>query len=626
MNATKYTAQNPLNYNRFKTTTVHVGKIPMGSDFSVRVQSMTNTKTTDIEATIKQCIRIFKFGADYVRITAPTIKDVECIKQIRDLLHEKGFTKPLIVDTHFSSKVAEEAAKVVEKVRINPGNFIDAKKNFTFLDYSDDEYKAELTRLEAKFVSFLDICKQNNTAIRIGTNHGSLSDRIMSRYGDTPEGMVESVLEFLRICQKREFHDLVISLKSSNTRVMVHAYRLMCSKMLAEKMNYPLHLGVTEAGEGEDGRIKSAVGIGALMIDGIGDTIRVSLTEEPENEIPVAQSIVNYFKSKAKHKKIIPFENPLNPFSYERRKTKAVSNIGGENFPVVIADVSSYLKAKSFFENPKKRFCLPDFLFSTHDYDAEHQTILWYRDWKNAKNKNACFPLFDISDFMQTESCSERLNFVRITPKDLSAKTLDFLHRHKKNMVLVLESENLNFIAEIRAAIFNLIAEKILTPIIVRANYAEDDYDSLLIKSSSDLGVLFLDGLADGIWISNSGNVVEPTHEIAFGILQASRVRTTKPEYISCPGCGRTLFDLQEAAKKIREKTANLVGLKIGIMGCIVNGIGEMADADYGYVGSGVGKINLYKSKKLIKKNIPQENAVEELVALIKAKGDWKEK
>ena len=607
-------------YNRFKSRPVKTGSIEIGGNHPVRIQSMTNTNTMDTSGTISQSIRIIKEGGELVRITAQGVKEAENLANIKKGIREEGYNTPIAADIHFNPKAAFTAAKLVEKVRINPGNFVDKRADFTKIDFTNEEYQQEIQKIEEKLIPLLTICKENNTAIRIGVNHGSLSDRIMSRYGDTPLGMVESAMEFLRICVRENFFNIIVSLKSSNTRVMVQANRLMLTRMSEENMDFPLHLGVTEAGEGEDGRIKSAVGIGALLADGIGDTIRVSLTETPENEIPVAKKLVNYFTLREGHKeikKVTPIA--INFFDYKKRKTTPVGNIGGENAPVVIG-------AKQ-----KSGDLIPEFIYLGDEIIAVNlkKNQLYIADettWQQQFSKNgSVFPLFSsIHNFFFADNKSDRLNFIRISNSNL---IIDDLQKVKnQNVIFVLETNHKNGFADQRAAFLKLINAGCEIPVIIKRTYTENLPEDLQLKSASDAGGLFLDGMGDGIWIENKGNIA---HQIitstAFGILQASRVRMSKTEYISCPGCGRTLFDLQKTSQEIRKRTSHLKNLKIGIMGCIVNGPGEMADADYGYVGAGPGKITLYKNKEVVKKNIPEENAVEELIQLIKDCGDWVE-
>lgn len=599
-------------FERRKTNTVQIGNLLMGSEHPIRIQSMTTTDTLNTEASVAQCKRIFDAGADVVRLTAQGIREAENLKNIRQRLIEDGYTKPLVADIHFNPNAAETAACNVEKVRINPGNFIDKRASFVDVNLNEEEYAEELNRLKDKFVNLLNICKEHHTALRIGVNHGSLSDRIMSRYGDTPEGMVESAMEFLRICVEENFADVVLSMKASNVRVMVHAYRQLERRMKMEGMTFPLHLGVTEAGEGEDGRIKSAVGIGALLADGIGDTIRVSLTEEPEAEIPVAKALVDYFTNRENHQPIAAVDSAIyNPYEYIKATSTSVAGIGGNNSPIVIADLTS----------------LP-----TVDDESIQALGYQYISTENRWNK-----ITDTApDFLLVADSSLKVastNGLRFVDESLfifaDAAQIEVLAQkamQNPNAAIILETNNSNGVAEQRAAILHLKGKKLLNPVIIRRSYNETEINLLQLKAAADCGLLFIDGLADGIMISNK-EALEPTTAVstAFAILQAARVRISKTEFISCPGCGRTLFDLQQTAAKIRERTKHLTGLKIGIMGCIVNGPGEMADADYGYVGAGPSRVTLYKGKNAIKKNIPQEEALEQLVLLIKENGDWKD-
>ncbi|MCG8702144.1 MAG: (E)-4-hydroxy-3-methylbut-2-enyl-diphosphate synthase [Bacteroidales bacterium] len=591
-----------FNYQRRKSIEVNVGGICMGANNPIRIQTMTNTKTTDTLKTIEQIERCIEKGTEYIRLTIPTPADCNNIIKIKDELAARGSKIPIVADIHFNAKLALMAAPVVDKVRINPGNFVD-KKRFANLEYSNEEYSKELERIEDALLPLINLCKENNTAIRIGTNHGSLSDRIMSKYGDTPEGMAESSMEFLRILRKHDFNNVVISMKASNTRIMVYATRLLVKYMNDEGMAYPIHLGVTEAGEGEDGRIKSAVGIGALLVDGIGDTIRVSLTEEPENELPVAQKLVDYIKSFENHTLINhPGVIDSNPYRFKRRETIQIENIGGNQAPVVVSkslpDENSYT-------------IQPDLL-----YDKGDQNKLIGTETDNQ------YHVIGLEDLTNNMDSSGQVAFVKLNADSLNEESAYKL-KQLSNTVLLLDSNNANYPASIRATVVQLMNYGVNLPVIARKVYNDSDMDNFQLKSAVDFGALFIDGLLDGIWIENKACSSEQSSQVAFGILQASRVRTTKTEYISCPSCGRTLFDLQETTKLVREKTSHLKNLKIGIMGCIVNGPGEMADADYGYVGAGPGKITLYKKQEVVKKNIPQDNAVAELINVIKENGDW---
>lgn len=627
-------------YSRFKTREVMVGSIGFGGNNPIRVQSMTTTNTMDTMATVEESIRMIDAGCELVRITAPSRRDAENLLNIKEELKKRGYLTPIVADIHFTPNAAEIAAKIVEKVRVNPGNYAD-KKKFEEIEYTDKTYNDELIRIREKFTPLVKICKEYGTAMRIGTNHGSLSDRILSRYGDTPQGMVESAMEFLRICRDENYHEIILSMKASNTRVMVQAYRLLVSEMIKENMNYPLHLGVTEAGEAEDGRIKSAVGIGALLEDGIGDTIRVSLTEAPEFEMPVAYNLLQNFKKRDNIDKIKAIvKNPLNPFNYNKRKTKAVKNIGGLNVPVVISNLENKksIKTSSFFSLgynysvPLDKWHISDsatdYIFlgdNTIDFEIPGtlSIIYNYNSWIDHKTG---YPVFTFQEYLKADEKSNKLNFINITILDLSN---DFYNLMKtdKTIALILNTCNLNGVAEQRRVFIDLINKNIETPVIVSRTYANIKPEELQLNSSSDIGALLLDGLGDGISINSSskGNSMH-VNSTAFGILQASRTRISKTEYISCPSCGRTLFDLQETTAKIRKVTNHLKGLKIGIMGCIVNGPGEMADADYGYVGTKPGKITLYKERNVVRKNINEEDAVDELIELIKEHGDWVEK
>ena len=631
--------ENLSNYTRFKTIEVKVGPIAIGGKNPIHIQSMTTANTMNTSATVDESIRMIDAGCKLVRITAPSKKDAENLSNIKNELRLKGYKTPLVADIHYTPNAAEIAAKIVEKVRINPGNYAD-KKKFEEIDYTDESYNNELQRIEEKFTPLVQICKQNNTSMRIGTNHGSLSDRILSRYGDTPKGMVESALEFIRICRKHDYHNIVISMKASNTRVMVHAYRLLVNEMIKEGMKYPLHLGVTEAGEGEDGRIKSAVGIGTLLSEGIGDTIRVSLTEAPEHEMPVAQKILDHFKNIHNHKKIAETkQHQIDYFQYKKRKTIQVENIGNKNVPIVISDLSNRKKiTQASFFSLGYRYSVPldkwhisemasDFIYIgeneiNFEIPGTLRIISNYSSW--IKHKKG-FPIFNLKEYEKIKDFSETLNFLKIYDHEITPSSIDIL-KSNKSLVIFLESENINCIAAMRKFFFELMEEKIENPIIISRKYEFNDDEQLQISASIDIGSLLIDGLGDGICISSNNCSNKMLNSISFGILQASRTRISKTEYISCPSCGRTLFDLQETTAKIRKVTDHLKGVKIGIMGCIVNGPGEMADADYGYVGTGPGKITLYKEKTVVKKNVPESEAVDALIDLIKENGDWVDK
>ena len=608
-----------FNYSRRETSVVNIGATPMGGSYPIRVQSMTNTATQDTEGSVAQIKRIVEAGGEYVRLTAQGVKEAENLRNINAALRRDGCMVPLVADIHFNPRVADVAALYAEKVRINPGNYVDAARTFKHLEYTDEEYAQELQKIRERFVPFLRICKENHTAIRIGVNHGSLSDRIMSRYGDTPEGMVESCMEFLRICVDEHFTDVVISIKASNTVVMVRTVRLLVAVMEKEGMHFPLHLGVTEAGDGEDGRIKSALGIGALLADGLGDTIRVSLSEAPEAEIPVARKLVDYVTRRKDHPYIpgpnIPTFNYLAP---SRRQTVAVRNIGGDNVPVVIAArLDGDLTTDPQFA--------PDYIYTGHQLPADAQEGVQYIvDADMWEGKPDTWPAFKGDQLPFVSSCNAALKFLFITYMGLNDEALACLKYHPE-IVLVAQSNHPNRLGEQRALVHQLMQEGLSNPVVFFQHYAEEEKEDLQIKAAADMGALIFDGLTDGIFLYNQGSIPATTLDAtAFGILQAGRLRTSKTEYISCPGCGRTLYDLQSTIARIKAATSHLKGLKIGIMGCIVNGPGEMADADYGYVGAGRGKISLYKKKECIEKNIPEEEAVEKLIELIKANGDWK--
>ncbi|WP_321334370.1 4-hydroxy-3-methylbut-2-en-1-yl diphosphate synthase [uncultured Bacteroides sp.] len=617
-----------FNYSRRETSEVNVGEIPVGGQNLIRIQSMTNTSTQDTEACVEQAKRIINAGGDYVRLTTQGVKEAENLKNINVSLRSQGYMNPLVADIHFTPKVADIAALYAEKVRINPGNYLDAPRTFKHVEYTDEEYAQELSKIRDRLVIFLNICKENHTAVRIGVNHGSLSDRIMTRYGDTPAGMVESCMEFLRICVAENFMDVIISIKASNTVVMVRTVRLLVEVMQKEGMKFPLHLGVTEAGDGEDGRIKSALGIGALLSDGYGDTIRVSLSEEPEAEIPVARKLVDYIALRNKHPYIPGVEaKGFNYLAPTRRQTNAIRNIGGENVPVVIADRLD----NKFAVNPQ---FTPDYLYTAKECPSEFQDgsdyMLDADAWESKKalfdaaGKN-CWPVFNHTQLIAIGSCQAELKFLFMPYMALTDEVIACLKVHPE-VVLLLQSNHPNRVGEHRASVHQLMDEGVKNPVVIFQYYTEELAEDLQVKAAADMGALLLDGLCDGIFLYNEGPLSHATVDAtAFGILQAGRVRTSKTEYISCPGCGRTLFSLQSTIARVKAATAHLKGLKIGIMGCIVNGPGEMADSDYGYVGAGRGKVSLYKRKECIEKNIPEEEAVDKLIALIKANGDYVE-
>ena len=605
-----------FNYSRRESSVNNVGAVPMGGDNPIRIQSMTTTPTTDTEASVAQSKRIIEAGGEYVRLTTQGVREAENLKNINAALRAEGIMTPLVADVHFNPNVADVAALYAEKVRVNPGNYIDPARTFKQIDYTDDEYAAELKRLEERFVPFLNICRENHTAVRIGVNHGSLSDRIMSRYGDTPEGIVESCMEFLRICKKQDFNDVVISIKASNTVVMVRSMRLLVSEMDKEDMHYPLHLGVTEAGEGEDGRIKSAVGIGALLADGIGDTIRVSLSEEPEAEIPVARHLVDYVTRRAGHMMIPAEASPkfdwLRP---ERRDTDAVENIGDTNVPVVI--VSNFSENAGVSVNPD---LTPDYIYVGENLPenrlANQKYIVDFSVWDGTPNTYPVFP-YNAIPFLSSYPLIPKFLVMQY---GVDAEEYVTCLMNHPEVVVVCVSHHQNRLGEQRALVHEMMRAGLRNPVVFCQAYlhSQEQKADFQLEAAADMGALMFDGLTDGIWLMNDGDLsVKDIAETSFGILQAARLRTTKTEYISCPGCGRPLYDLRSTIARIKEATAHLKGLKIGIMGCIVNGPGEMADADYGYVGAGRGKISLYRRKECVAKNIPEEEAVERLLQLI---------
>lgn len=608
-----------FNYHRRPSSVVRVGNTPLGGDNPIRIQSMANVSTMDTDAAVQQAIRMIEAGSEYVRFTAQGEREAHNLGVIRRRLEEAGYTTPLVADIHFNPRAADVAAGEVEKVRINPGNYVDKLKTFDTIEYTDEEYAAELQKIRDRFVPFLDICKAHATAIRIGVNHGSLSDRIMSRYGDTPEGMVASCMEFLRICRDEHFPDVVISIKASNTVVMVRTVRLLVRTMEAEGMHYPLHLGVTEAGDGEDGRIKSAVGIGALLADGIGDTIRVSLSEDPEAEIPVARKLVDYILERRGHEPIDASPTPdYDPVYAVRRNSRVVEGIGGGFPPVVISD-----RSNGDFEFDHAS--LPDYLYiGKEDPDnlPDHfRLIVDAHFWKERPN---VYPSFIASEIEELKDYSTPLKFIRLTNRDLTDRVIEIL-QHDKTVVVMLSTHHRNGVGSERAAMHRLMSAGCDVPVVLHRDYRETDLETLQIKSASDFGTLLLDGFGDGIMLHDEGCPARTADSCMFGILQATRTRVSKTEYISCPSCGRTLYNLQTTIARIKAATSHLKGLKIGIMGCIVNGPGEMADADYGYVGAGPGRVSLYKGKECILKNIPEDQAVDLLIQLIKENGDWKD-
>ncbi len=634
-------------YSRFLTREVSMGHLKMGGLNPIRVQSMTTTDTMNTIGTVEQSIRMINAGCELVRITAPSITEAKNLEVIKKQLVAKGYNTPICADIHFTPNAAEFAARVIEKVRVNPGNYAD-KKKFESIDYTDSAYQAELERIRQRFTPLVNICKEYGTAMRIGTNHGSLSDRILSRYGDTPLGMVESALEFLRICEDNNYYNIVISMKASNTQVMVQAYRLLVAKMIETNRNYPLHLGVTEAGDGEDGRIKSAVGIGTLLEDGLGDTIRVSLTEEPEFEIPIAKQLANRYTERKNHAPIQPidFKLPYTPFEYNRHKTQEVINIGNHNVPRVIADFSAKLQTVSAanlfgvglnYSVPLDKWNLTDmaadYLFlgdNSINFEIPGTLGLIYNSqtWLKNKTQARAYPLFCGEKYFEAEEKSKHLNFIAVDSNVLTKEFIATLQQAQgsNKVCLVLNSYNAHTMPELRRMAIELQLNNCNIPFIIKCNYTNLTEEQFQLYSSTDVGALLLDGFGDGVWIKSKDCVsTQISNSTAFGILQATRTRISKTEYISCPSCGRTLFDLQETTQKIRERTHHLKGIKIGIMGCIVNGPGEMADADYGYVGTGIDKISLYKGKEVVKKNVTSLTAVDELINLIKENGDWVE-
>lgn len=640
-----------LEYARFRTREVKIGDLPLGGDNPIRIQSMTTTNTMDTLATVEQTIRMVDAGCEYVRITAPSIKEAQNLEAIKKELARRGYRVPLIADIHFTPNAAEIAARIVEKVRVNPGNFAD-KKRFETIEYTPQAYQAELERIRKRFEPLVRICKEYGTAMRIGTNHGSLSDRIMSWYGDTPRGMVESAMEFIRICADMDYHELVISMKASNPQVMVQAYRLLVETMVAEGMNYPLHLGVTEAGDGEDGRIKSAVGIGTLLEDGLGDTIRVSLTEEPELEIPVARQLAERYTGRkigAAPRSFIAgdlsFPAGFDPYQYNKRASAELNTfIGGAQVPRVVLDISAdHLKSPAVLDAAGYRYSplLDKYHMGEQSVDFAYlgsrlpsftmpgnlKQLYDYPTWLKLADKRNCHPLYTLTEY--TAAGSQRdvtLNLVRVTLQDSDTEIFGEL-RADPTLVFVLEvAESARHgMAEQRAFFFKLMEAGLDIPVIIRRSYSPED-DSLSrfqLYAATDAGALLVDGLGDGLWLDAPGFSREEIVSTAFGILQATRSRISRTEYISCPSCGRTLFDLQETTQLIRSRTSHLKGIKIGIMGCIVNGPGEMADADYGYVGTGPGKITLYRGKEVVRRNVNTEDAVDELIELIREDGNW---
>jgi len=660
-------------YKRLKTLEVKIGDLLLGSNHPIRIQTMTTTDTMDTIGTVEQSIRCIEAGAELVRITAPSKREAENLLNIKNELRKRGYTTPLVADIHFTPNAAEIAARIVEKVRVNPGNYVD-KKKFEFIEYTDTEYNEEISRIRDRFTPLILICKEYGTAMRIGTNHGSLSDRVMSRYGDTPMGMVESAMEFLRIARDENYHNIVLSMKSSNPQVMVQAYRLLVMTMQNEfGICYPLHLGVTEAGDGEDGRIKSAIGIGTLLEDGIGDTIRVSLTEDPEFEVPVCKDIVKRYTGRESESKKAGKTGrdtevlPYSPFEYARRKTVAASNIGDHHVPIVIAD---FMETNSITPNDLHSIgysydkqtdkwnlsdAAADYIYTANKLiefalPGTLKVICNYNTWLTATDKAKYLPLFTVDEFMNAKQKSETLNFISVDTNntrfplngesDSIAVSLAEKIRGDHNVILCLWSSHPLAMASVRNFIVELMYRKIAAPVVIAVESHDSSIDEQLIHFSTEAGALLLDGMGDGIWLINNpkqivnkkitgrtylpaDNNFQFVNNTSFSILQATRTRISKTEYISCPSCGRTLFDLQETTAKIRGFTNHLKGVKIAIMGCIVNGPGEMADADFGYVGSGPGKITLYRGKEVVKRNVDSAVAVQELINLLKESDAW---
>lgn len=629
-------------YSRRITNPVMVGDLGIGSDFPIRIQSMTTVDTMDTAGSVAQTIRMIESGCELVRITAPSVKEAQNLENIRRELRTAGFNTPLVADIHFTPNAAELAARIVEKVRINPGNYAD-KKRFEHIEYTDASYASELQRIRERFLPLVRICREYGTAMRIGTNHGSLSDRILSRYGDTPAGMVESALEFLKICEDENYYNVVLSMKSSNPQVMVHAYRLLSQRLAEEKLKpYPLHLGVTEAGEGEDGRIKSSMGIGTLLEDGLGDTVRVSLTEDPEFEAPVAEALVRrYFVNPANYPVQEADAAVLHPYTYKKRASEEVYTLGGTNVPRVIADFSTLEEVQTDHLKDIGHFYLPlpdkwkmndlgaDYIYSGRRPIAFMlpnglKEILDYPAWIQHPDKVNKLPLFQWEEYRVAGEKHPAVNFVRIDVSEWKEEWTEEI-RGIQSTALILYSPRPNCFQELRSILSVLTGAGVRLPVIFQRNYPSETLESLQLKASTDIGGLFLEGFGDGIMLSGTGVLPKAINSLAFGILQAARTRISKTEYISCPSCGRTLFDLQETTAMIRKRTDHLKGIKIGIMGCIVNGPGEMADADYGYVGIGKDKISLYRGQEVVKRSVSSQNAVDELINLIREDGNWME-
>ncbi|PCJ80392.1 MAG: 4-hydroxy-3-methylbut-2-en-1-yl diphosphate synthase [Bacteroidetes bacterium] len=646
--AIKKSIPNSTRYKRRSSRKVMVGNLSLGGDAPIRIQSMTTTDTLDVEASIKQSLSMIKAGSELVRLTAPSIRDADALEEIVEGIRKAGFDTPIVADIHFTPNAASRAADFVEKIRVNPGNYAD-KKKFDVHEYTDESYKLELDRIREKFTPLVLKCKELKRVMRIGTNHGSLSDRITSRFGDTPLGMVESALEFLRIAEECEYYEMVISMKSSNTIVMVQAYRLLVERMEEEGMNYPLHLGVTEAGDGEDGRIKSAVGIGTLLEDGIGDTIRVSLTESPEAELPVARALVSRYTDRetSSHSSIIePTSITIDSLNYSRRKSKEVSNIGAKHVPVVIQTLYGNREiTPANLMGAGYRYSIQDDKWNISDracdliYSGDRRVnfklpgtlsvLMNSAAWKLKANGvdglERHYPVWSKDEWKVGEERKDGvIHFISLERGDLGLSFLRELSK-RDDVVIILETQHARAMVDLRSAVMFLTSQNCDLPVILRRSIDAVDSESFVLFQSTDLGGVLIDGLGDGVWVEGQGVSLVDRNSIAFGILQATRTRISKTEYISCPSCGRTLFDLEETTAKIRKATSHLKGLKIGIMGCIVNGPGEMADADYGYVGTGPGKITLYREKEVVKKNVPEADGVTALIELIKSEGDWVE-
>ena len=634
-----------FNYQRRATREVNVGAVGLGGEHPIRVQSMTTTDTMDVPGTVAQSIRMIEAGCELVRITAPSKRDAESLGLIANELRSAGHDTPLVADIHFTPNAAEIAADHVEKIRVNPGNYAD-KKRFESLEYTDESYAAELMRIREKFTPLVQKCKRLGRAMRIGTNHGSLSDRIMSRYGDTPMGMVESALEFLRICVDEDYRDVVVSMKSSNPQVMVQAYRLLVARMNDEDMDFPLHLGVTEAGDGEDGRIKSALGIGTLLEDGLGDTVRVSLTEEPEAEMPVGRMLVERYAKREAHDRIPSVVSSLNPFEYRRRACIEVDNVGGKLVPVVVhtlrpedVEPASLFGAGYRYSVPLDKWNLTDAACDVvytgdrplnFDLPGTLTVLVDANAWEALDTLPARHqPLWNAADTWEALPAAKSgvVHWVRVKRADvqsrLKARVSDTQGRMREDVIWVVETDNAHAMVDLRTTVLALDALGCPAPVVLRRTWKGLDDERLALHAATDLGGPMIDGLGDGLWIDSPETALAKRNTMAFAILQAARTRISKTEYISCPSCGRTLFDLQETTAKIRAVTHHLKGVKIGIMGCIVNGPGEMADADYGYVGTGPGKITLYKEKEVVRRNVPEDEAVHALIDLIREHGDW---